>query len=403
MYSNLTTAAPNITAAQIGDFFKDATFGVPSGDVGEHREPGAGRDDRPRQAVRRAAHLRRHAAGADVRDRLRDRRGPAVLHRRAAPRRRRATSRRSRAAPTSSMDESVWASEPYTQQDLVNQVEYGLAHSPYGPQIFADATNYVAGINAYIAKPRTRCSRRPRCRPSTRALGRAAAAVQRRGPRLDRHARRRHLRQRRRRPAVERGALPEAAEALRARAPDVAGSPELVHRARASTAHGAPGHEAAARSRRPPPSPPVKRHRPAPQARRGSTAGYATLRSFVDPSDPEAPTTVRGQRFPYQTLPRPSKATLRTSRCPIRARSSTSTTSSPARPPSAADARASAARGRGNALGLGLGPTANAGPGPARVPARHVERAARQRRPQRQRPPARRDGTAGLLLRARRS
>ena len=36
-------------------------------------------------------------------------------------------------------------------------------------------------------------------------------------------------------------------------------------------------------------------------------SGYATFLSLVDPSDPEAPTTVRGQSFPYQTLPKPSK------------------------------------------------------------------------------------------------
>ena len=51
-----------------------------------------------------------------------------------------------------SMDAQVWANEPYTQQDLVNQVQFGLAHSADGPQILSDATNYVAGINAYIAK-----------------------------------------------------------------------------------------------------------------------------------------------------------------------------------------------------------------------------------------------------------
>ena len=33
MYANLTTAAPNIQSSQIDDFFKDATFGVPAGNV----------------------------------------------------------------------------------------------------------------------------------------------------------------------------------------------------------------------------------------------------------------------------------------------------------------------------------------------------------------------------------
>ena len=87
MYSNLTTAAGSITPATIPDYFKDATFGVPAGRRREHRDARARGDDRARQAVRRAPHLRRHPRRADVRDRLCHRRGPAVLHRRAAPRR----------------------------------------------------------------------------------------------------------------------------------------------------------------------------------------------------------------------------------------------------------------------------------------------------------------------------
>src|ERR1700759_5363069 len=49
------------------------------------------------------------------------------------------------------MDEEVWADEPYTQQDLVNQVNY-MHDQPGGEQLFQDATNYVNGINAYIAQ-----------------------------------------------------------------------------------------------------------------------------------------------------------------------------------------------------------------------------------------------------------
>src|SRR6201995_5757547 len=47
------------------------------------------------------------------------------------------------------MDEEVWADEPYTQQDLVNQVNY-MHDQPGGEQLFQDASNYVNGINAYI-------------------------------------------------------------------------------------------------------------------------------------------------------------------------------------------------------------------------------------------------------------
>ena len=38
MYSNLTTAVP-ITEAQIPQFYKDATFGVPAGDVASSESP----------------------------------------------------------------------------------------------------------------------------------------------------------------------------------------------------------------------------------------------------------------------------------------------------------------------------------------------------------------------------
>ena len=53
MYSNLATAVP-ITEAQIPQFYKDATFGVPAGDVASTESPEPGRHDRARLAVRRA-------------------------------------------------------------------------------------------------------------------------------------------------------------------------------------------------------------------------------------------------------------------------------------------------------------------------------------------------------------
>ena len=49
----------------------------------------------------------------------------------------------------------VWADEPYTQQDLVNQVNWGRAQQPYGaPDLHRRDQNYVDGINAYIARRR---------------------------------------------------------------------------------------------------------------------------------------------------------------------------------------------------------------------------------------------------------
>jgi hypothetical protein len=48
------------------------------------------------------------------------------------------------------------------------------------------------------------------------------------------------------------------------------------------------------------------------------SSGFATLASFAASNDPEAPTTVRGTSFPYQTLPRPTKAVLKTVAMPDR-------------------------------------------------------------------------------------
>ncbi|MBV9606332.1 MAG: penicillin acylase family protein, partial [Solirubrobacterales bacterium] len=42
------------------------------------------------------------------------------------------------------------------------------------------------------------------------------------------------------------------------------------------------------------------------------SSGFASFLSFDDPADPEAPTTVHGTSFPYQTLPMPSQAVLKT-------------------------------------------------------------------------------------------
>ena len=44
----------------------------------------------------------------------------------------------------------VWANE-HREEDLSAQVQYVTTHLPNGPQIGSDATNFVRGINAYIA------------------------------------------------------------------------------------------------------------------------------------------------------------------------------------------------------------------------------------------------------------
>jgi acyl-homoserine lactone acylase PvdQ len=274
MYSNLTTAAPSIQPSQIGDFFKDSTFGVRPGDVGKTETPEPGvtiewdsqfgvphiyGDTRPELMFGIG-----WATGEDrlfFIDALRHA-GQADLAQFAG-------------GSNAAMDESVWASEPYTPQDLVNQVNYIRTQLPDGEQIYADASNYVAGINAYITAAKTPAGELTMMPAEYTALGLTPQPW-----------------------SVEDvvsiatlvggifgkgggGQLPNAVlyEQLKRRfgseRQNVAGSPQLV---RAVKRRRTPDH-----------------------------SGYATLRSFVDPNDPEAPTTVKGHSFPYQTLPTPGR------------------------------------------------------------------------------------------------
>src|ERR1700744_847486 len=149
MYSNLTTAAGSVTSATIPNYFKDATFGVPAGDAERTQSPEPGvtivRDKQfgvPHIYGDTRAELMFGIGYATAEDRLffidaLRHAGQADLASFAG-------------GANVSMDEEVWADEPYTQQDLVNQVNYGIAQGPDGAQILSDATNYVNGINAYI-------------------------------------------------------------------------------------------------------------------------------------------------------------------------------------------------------------------------------------------------------------
>ncbi len=196
-----------------------------------------------------------------------------------------------------SMDESVWASEPYTDQDLQNQVN-ALQASPSSSTIYSDITNYVAGINAYINKARTD----PLLMP-----GEYAAIGQPLGPQ------------------------PFSPTDLIRIATLVGGIfgngggnqlnnavlyENLVNKfgAERGALAGLPARPAtsAAVARKP------TIHPKRPRSKGADRSGFATFLSFDDPSDPEAPTTVRGKSFPYQTLPKPDKATLKTIALPDR-------------------------------------------------------------------------------------
>ena len=276
MYSRLTTAAPHIRPSQISQFYKDSTFGVPPGDVAstEHPEPGATilRDTRfgvPHIYGTTRAELEFAIGWASAEDRLfmmdvLRHVGEGTLGSFAG-------------GSNVSLDETTWTSAPYTKQDLSNQINWAERASPYSPQILADARNYLAGINAYIRKARSDPLMLP---------GEYAALGYPMGPApftLDDFISIATI------IGAELGngggqQLHNAVlyEALRRRfgpeRHDVPGSPTVVRHPRSGTDH----------------------------------SGFATFNSFVDPADPEAPTTVHGHRFPYQTLPMPTRATRRT-------------------------------------------------------------------------------------------
>src|SRR5437588_1080809 len=142
MYSNLTTAAPNIQASQLAQFYKDATFGVPPGRVAGSKSPEPGVT-----IVRDASFGVPHIYG-DTRAELMFGIGYATAEdrlffidvlRHAGD----GTLAQFAGGSNVSMDESVWASEPYSDQDLQNQVN-ALQASPSSSPVYSDITNYVA-------------------------------------------------------------------------------------------------------------------------------------------------------------------------------------------------------------------------------------------------------------------
>ena len=64
MYGDLVYASPGLSAADIPKYFKDATFGVKENEAERIYSAARGRDDRPRQQLRRPAHLRQDARRA---------------------------------------------------------------------------------------------------------------------------------------------------------------------------------------------------------------------------------------------------------------------------------------------------------------------------------------------------
>jgi acyl-homoserine lactone acylase PvdQ len=297
MYSNLTTAAGSITPATVPEYYKDATFGVPAGDVESTRSPEPGvtivRDKQygvPHIYGDTRAELMFGIGYATAEDRLffidaLRHSGQGDLSAFAG-------------GANVAMDREVWADEPYTQQDLVNQVNY-MHDQPGGAQLFADATSYVNGINAYINQARQPLNYLTMMPAEYAAIGQPQGPApftlenlvsiatlvggifgNGGGDQLDNAE-----------------LYQSMAKKFGPEHRPVPGSP-TVTAAKRATRH------TAARARR---------HK-APRQRKPAAddSGFATFLSFDDPNDPEAPTTVHKTAFPYQALPRPSRSVART-------------------------------------------------------------------------------------------
>jgi acyl-homoserine lactone acylase PvdQ len=156
MYANLVKATPGLSAADLGKFFKDSSFGVRQGDVESTIAP---RDDvtivRDKgfgvphiYATTRAGALfgEGYAAATDrlfFIDVLRHL-GRAEL-----------SSFAGGSPGNRAMDQEQWQVAPYTEADLQRQIDQGDdLYGADGVQGQEDVTNYVAGINQYISEAR---------------------------------------------------------------------------------------------------------------------------------------------------------------------------------------------------------------------------------------------------------
>jgi acyl-homoserine lactone acylase PvdQ len=151
LYENLLYGAPRLTQAQIPDYFKDATFGVPAGQVESTIEP------KPGVTIERdSAYGVPHIYGDTRADTMFGAGYAGAADRLFLMDVLRHTGRAELSSflggSNAGTDAGQWAFAPYTEADLEEQlasapVEYGKA----GQQAVEDVGSYVEGINAYIA------------------------------------------------------------------------------------------------------------------------------------------------------------------------------------------------------------------------------------------------------------
>jgi acyl-homoserine lactone acylase PvdQ len=151
LYENLLYASPTLTEAQIPSYFKDATFGVPAGQVESTIEP------RPGVVIQRdSAYGVPHIYGDTRADTMFGAGFAGAADRLFLMDVLRHTGRAELASflggANAATDAGQWGFAPYTEADLEKQLAqapqlYGQA----GQQAVEDVSAYVEGINAYIA------------------------------------------------------------------------------------------------------------------------------------------------------------------------------------------------------------------------------------------------------------
>jgi acyl-homoserine lactone acylase PvdQ len=154
LYANLLHGSPTLTNAQIGEYFKDATFGVKEGDLASAVSP---RSDVTIQrdngygvphiygSTRGGVMFGAGYAGAQDRLFLMD-----VLRHTAKAE---LSSFVGGSAGDRAMDQVQWTIAPYTEADLQSQLNNApVLYGAKGAQVVEDVNEFCAGINAYIAE-----------------------------------------------------------------------------------------------------------------------------------------------------------------------------------------------------------------------------------------------------------
>ena len=215
MYRDLMYATPGLTAAQLPELLQGLELRRARRAGRADLLPARGRHDRPRPRLRRAAHLRRARATARCSARATPRPRTGCSSWTSCATRAAGSSPASRAARTPRWTPSSGRSPPTPRPtSSARRRSCPTSSATTASRSSATSTNYIAGINAYIAETQARPVQAARRVRRDRAP-RGPAAVEGGRPDRDRVAGRRHLRQGRRRGARLVAGRRRAAEALR--------------------------------------------------------------------------------------------------------------------------------------------------------------------------------------------